>query len=401
MTGGDEPGSGAVPMTPLPESVRREVVALTVEALGALEPDQVPAALRRIREFTPAKRSRLGATALASTVAADAAFRARVFEEVRRRHPDLAAAACGDGPLTVDPAPAAAVAYLCGAGSLPALAAAARQEEERRARERAGAAADAEIARLRAEIEIVRDAGARALRAAQDEAAAVRGQLDDLRRRTRRNGERLRRAEQEAAAAAAELEQERSGAAAARDAAAAEQKRLRGRVAQLETALEVARRGVREARAVDDVRLGTLLDVLTSVSAAIRRELALPPTAGSPAEMVAAALAAGAADPLAQVESGGVPYDAPALLDRVLVLPGVHLIVDGYNVTKSGYGTLSLEAQRARLLAGLGALAARYPAVEVTLRLRRRRGAGSARWPFPRPGACACCSARSVRSPTR
>jgi predicted RNA-binding protein with PIN domain len=33
-------------------------------------------------------------------------------------------------------------------------------------------------------------------------------------------------------------------------------------------------------------------------------------------------------------------------------------VVDGYNVTKAGYGTLSLEAQRNRLLAGLSGLAA-------------------------------------------
>ena len=54
------------------------------------------------------------------------------------------------------------------------------------------------------------------------------------------------------------------------------------------------------------------------------------------------------------------------LLDRVLAAPGVHLIVDGYNVTKSGYGGLPLDAQRARLLAGLGALAARIPGAEIT-----------------------------------
>jgi predicted RNA-binding protein with PIN domain len=43
----------------------------------------------------------------------------------------------------------------------------------------------------------------------------------------------------------------------------------------------------------------------------------------------------------------------------------VHLVVDGYNVTKSGYGDLPLDAQRSRLVRGLGALAARTGA-EVT-----------------------------------
>jgi predicted RNA-binding protein with PIN domain len=57
--------------------------------------------------------------------------------------------------------------------------------------------------------------------------------------------------------------------------------------------------------------------------------------------------------------------DDPGLLDQLLALPQVHLIVDGYNVTKEGYGGLSLEVQRARLLTGLAALAARCGA-EVT-----------------------------------
>jgi predicted RNA-binding protein with PIN domain len=51
--------------------------------------------------------------------------------------------------------------------------------------------------------------------------------------------------------------------------------------------------------------------------------------------------------------------DDPALLDALLGAPSVHLLVDGYNVTKTGYGEQTLEVQRSRLLAGLGALAAR------------------------------------------
>jgi predicted RNA-binding protein with PIN domain len=54
------------------------------------------------------------------------------------------------------------------------------------------------------------------------------------------------------------------------------------------------------------------------------------------------------------------------LVDEVLAVPGVHLIVDGYNVTKLGYPALTLEDQRARLIGGLGALAARSGGAEVT-----------------------------------
>src|SRR5207244_2982215 len=57
--------------------------------------------------------------------------------------------------------------------------------------------------------------------------------------------------------------------------------------------------------------------------------------------------------------------DDPAVLDDLLALPRVHLVVDGYNVTKTGYGSLTLAEQRARLVGALAALAGRTRA-EVT-----------------------------------
>nr|WP_231126597.1 NYN domain-containing protein [Motilibacter aurantiacus] len=57
--------------------------------------------------------------------------------------------------------------------------------------------------------------------------------------------------------------------------------------------------------------------------------------------------------------------DDPAVLDDLLALPRVHLVVDGYNVTKLGYGNLSLQDQRERLVNSLASLAARTGA-EVT-----------------------------------
>ncbi|MCG8918180.1 NYN domain-containing protein, partial [Actinokineospora sp. PR83] len=58
--------------------------------------------------------------------------------------------------------------------------------------------------------------------------------------------------------------------------------------------------------------------------------------------------------------------DDPVHLERLLALRAVHLIVDGYNVTKTGYSDLSLADQRERLIRQLSALAARTSA-EVTL----------------------------------
>ena len=53
--------------------------------------------------------------------------------------------------------------------------------------------------------------------------------------------------------------------------------------------------------------------------------------------------------------------DAPETLDEWLGAPRVHLVIDGYNVTKAegGYGDLPLEKQRERLIDEAGKLAAR------------------------------------------
>ena len=47
-------------------------------------------------------------------------------------------------------------------------------------------------------------------------------------------------------------------------------------------------------------------------------------------------------------------------------MPAAHLIVDGYNVTKTGYPELGLSEQRDRLIRALAALAARI-SVEMTV----------------------------------
>jgi predicted RNA-binding protein with PIN domain len=97
----------------------------------------------------------------------------------------------------------------------------------------------------------------------------------------------------------------------------------------------------------------------------LRRELALPPTVGRPADL--GRQGEPVYDPFAVVEARGRPEDDPALVDEVLTVPNVHLVIDGYNVTKRGYGTLTLHAQRARLLSGLGALAGRASESEITV----------------------------------
>src|SRR5258705_11797513 len=68
----------------------------------------------------------------------------------------------------------------------------------------------------------------------------------------------------------------------------------------------------------------------------------------------------------ARTDARGLEADDPARLDQLLALPRSHLIVDGYNVTKRGFGDVSLEQQRGRLVGGLGGLAAQSGA-EVTV----------------------------------
>jgi len=125
--------------------------------------------------------------------------------------------------------------------------------------------------------------------------------------------------------------------------------------------VEAARRATREGRNLEDARVRLLLDTVLGAAEGLRRELGLPPRTERPADFVVAA------EPGAEVaphERALLPDD-PALLDQLLALPQVHLVVDGYNVTKTGYPDLALEQQRARLVSSLVALAARSGA-EVT-----------------------------------
>ncbi|HET9655819.1 MAG TPA: NYN domain-containing protein [Kineosporiaceae bacterium] len=94
----------------------------------------------------------------------------------------------------------------------------------------------------------------------------------------------------------------------------------------------------------------------------LRRELALPPATVRPADLAAPAAASG---PVPRLPARAQAPDDPAVLEELLGLPQSHLIVDGYNVTKTGYAALPLAEQRRRLLDALGVLAVRT-ASEVT-----------------------------------
>lgn len=352
---------GTAPMV-LPEPVRSRIVALAAERLGEMAEADVPPSLRRIYRFTPSKRARLAGVALAAAVDTDSMFRNAVADGVRAALRDLVSALESGTPTpAADPYDLAAVAYLLRTPGWQDVVAAAAE-----ANRSAPAAAATETADRSRQTRRLDEAVATA-RAERDkygaEAAAATTRLDEVRRSLRQATDAQRRAE--AALAAAESERDALRAASEKTVAktSAELRRLKTRVAELEAQVDQVRRVGRDARSHDDVRLWLLLESVVNAAAGLRRELALPPATSRPADEVAAALQS---TDQAMPAALGLAREDPAWLDALLAIPGTHLLVDGYNVTKTGFPGVSLEQQRGRLVQGLAALAART-AAEVTV----------------------------------
>ena len=64
----------------LPDEVRQRVSALTADVLPNVA--RLPATLRKVADFAPARRARLGAGAIAAALEADPEFRERVAVQV-------------------------------------------------------------------------------------------------------------------------------------------------------------------------------------------------------------------------------------------------------------------------------------------------------------------------------
>ena len=67
----------------LPEAVRARLVSLVAASLGDVTP--LPAALKQVAGFAPARRARLGATAIMTELERDDELRERVAVQVRVR----------------------------------------------------------------------------------------------------------------------------------------------------------------------------------------------------------------------------------------------------------------------------------------------------------------------------
>jgi len=345
----------------LPPPVGARLADLAAAALGDLPAVDVPTSLRQVAKFAPAKRAKVGGARLLLALRELPAFRAAVLQWAREHRPD---AVDVDAP---DPVLAAAAAVLLGeadAGSRVDVVA--RHTDDARLRVERDAAVG-RTTRLAADLDRVRAELAEALAVVDRISGDREAELDKLRGRLRDQGVRVRAAVEDAAAARAELAQLREHALAELIAARAERDRERERAEaerrradRAENDAEMARQSAREARAADEVRLALLVDTLAGTVTGLRRELALGDTPRSgprPADLVRGA---------SRAEGTPGRVEDPAALDRLLALPSVHLVVDGYNVTKTGYGDLTLSDQRDRLVGQLGALAARTRA-EVTV----------------------------------
>ena len=345
----------------LSEPIRRRAVEIASAALPGLPTARVPAKLRRFMKFAPGRRAKLARVDIAAELAASDEFRKSLAEVLASTGTPLVEAVAAGGAISAieDPAEVGALAFLLrpsGWEGLVASAAAALRENGAPRPQAGGEEQDD-----------------RRLQAARRENEKLRGALSEqraaaseLREELRRARRALQEAEERARKAANDLSAERGRLRQAEIERRAERRRLEDEAAALQEQLEQARRADRESGRLASARLWLLMETLTGTATGLRRELGLEPVDDRPADIVAAEHCA---EPESRLEVGsrGLEQTDPQRLDHLLSLPNPHLIVDGYNVTISAWGeTLTLERQRARLVQGLGVLAAQTNA-EITV----------------------------------
>ncbi|WP_405481824.1 NYN domain-containing protein [Streptomyces sp. NBC_00009] len=363
---GGEAGDGAAEVLdrPLPEGVRRRVVQIVSDGFGGLTVAELPSQLRQYARFTPTRRAKFAGNAMAAAVETDTLFRQRIGERLREAQPELAGALdSGAPPPAADPLDVAAAAYVLRPTGWVKLVAAAGEEAVRADAERADEETKAELERLRAEVEAAREQARSETERLRAELESAKKEAESLHRKLRSALSDVKRGEAALRKVHGETEAVRAETHAQLSAADSETRRLKARLGETEAALEASRKAAREGRSVEDMRVRLLLDTVLESAQGLRRELALPPVSVRPAETVDA-VEPGRMSPK-DIAARALSEHDPAILDQLLALPQAHLVVDGYNVTKTGYPTMPLEKQRLRLLGSLSQLAAQTGA-EVT-----------------------------------
>jgi predicted RNA-binding protein with PIN domain len=363
---GGGPGDGAAEVLdrPLPDGVRRRVVQIVSDGFGALTVAELPAQLRQYARFAPNRRAKFAGNAMAAALENDPLFRQRIGEKFRESQPELAGVLdSGSPPPAADPLDVAAAAYVLRPAGWVKLVTAAGEEAQRADAERADEENRAELERLRAELARAREHTRTETERLRGELESAKKEAESLHRKLRSALSDVKRGEAALRKVRGEIEAVRAEGQAQVSAAESETRRLRARLGETEAALEAARRAAREGRSVEDMRVRLLLDTVLDAAQGLRRELALPPVSVRPAETVDA-VEPGRMSPK-DIAARALSEDDPAVLDQLLALPQAHLVVDGYNVTKTGYPQMPLEKQRLRLLGQLAQLAAQSGA-EVT-----------------------------------
>ncbi|MFC4468245.1 NYN domain-containing protein [Streptomyces xiangluensis] len=365
-TTGGEPVDGAAEVLdrPMPDGVRRKVVQIVSDGFGGLTVAELPAQLRQYARFTPTRRAKFAGNAMAAALETDPLFRQRIGERLREAQPELAGALdSGSPPPAADPLDVAAAAYVLRPTGWVKLVTAAGEEAQRADAERADEENRAELDRLRQELAEARGQTRAETERLRTELESAKKEAESLHRKLRSALSDVKRGEAALRKVRGEIESVRAEGQAQVSAAESESRRLKARLGETEAALEAARRAAREGRSVEDMRVRLLLDTVLDAAQGLRRELALPPVSVRPAETVDA-VEPGRMTPK-DIAARALSENDPAILDQLLALPQAHLVVDGYNVTKTGYPQMPLEKQRLRLLGQLSQLAAQTGA-EVT-----------------------------------
>jgi predicted RNA-binding protein with PIN domain len=378
----DGPVGGPRPLPELPEALLSGYLDTALATLRAADQGELPGPLRQYQTWTPKRLRHPRVLALVRrTLDLDQSFRKAVDERVLGEEEALArlvragrhveALASGETPEAV-----ARVGLALGTEGEPAVqaavaAAAASQARAEAAAVRsalAGAESELDAARERAEAEA---AGARAGR---EELRVAREELRRVERERRALADRVEGLEHQLAQSAAALR-------AASDEAAATQRRLGGRVAELQARLAESQRNYRALRRsagqVDPV-VAEALGALERDLDALRRATGLAGeggkgrgAAGSPGGAGAGAAGGTARQPERRSPlpvPGGRRADDPETLAAWMGVDGVLVLIDGYNVTKHpmGFPDRGLEDQRTLLLDLCRRLARRFGA-EVTV----------------------------------
>ncbi len=345
----------------LPEAVRLRVIGRAASVLGTMDKAAVPAPLQRIAAFQPSKRARLGAGDLAAALESAPSFRQSVAADARADAPELAASVeAGVLPPSADVVEAAELAFLIRPEGWQDLVAQAVDVLRSEAAAEVRKAERAEVVALQNQLEQARSETRAERRRSQAASQEHRRGLARVQEQLRQQCRATEAAETNAVQA-----QEASASAAERGAvhrrvSEAEVRRLKEALAERDREIAALRRDERASRAHTDARLAVLLEVLGRAAEGLRAELGLPIGTERPADVVAAGSSRAAA-----IGGGTGLVTGPDVLHDLLVLPGAHLLVDGYNVTMLEWSDLPLETQRTRLVTALAALSARTGA-EVT-----------------------------------